>query len=113
MPWSTKKGSDHLYKKNFGFYNKILGYTVNENLRNEQLPKLKPFLSNDDYDEYETLINKNFNGLDDLEHISRKMYGYKKAEDYYEEVTVGEHCSKIKVPTFSLDAKDDMICDFS
>ena len=47
--------------------------------------------------------------LDD--YVYPRMFGYKDRFEYYEAITVAEHLMKIKVPTFTIGADDDQICD--
>ena len=37
------------------------------------------------------------------------MFGYATVKDYYEDISIAENAKNIKVPTFSLDAHDDML----
>lgn len=50
---------------------------------------------------------KNFFEIDSL--YTAKVFGFKNALDYYEQTSVLTHLPKLNVPTFLLNAKDDMM----
>ena len=73
---------------------------------------MKKYLSEEDYNEYETVLKTQWGGLYTLDcHVYTRMFGYKDRWEYYNAVTVGEYLNEIKVPLFSLEADDDQICD--
>ena len=110
-PWSTSKGADFFYKNAFGLYQKAIGLNLSENIRKKQLPKMKPYLSEEDYAHYEKALQENWQGMQVLdEHIFPRMFGYASTQDYYDQVTIAERATSIKVPTFALGAEDDQIC---
>ena len=71
-------------------------------------------LSEEDYRAYKDGLDNNKTGLVGLdEQVYVRMYGYKDVWQYYDYVTVADHVTKIKVPTFALGACDDQIVDKS
>ena len=110
-PWSTSKGSEFFYNNAFGLYQKVIGLSLSEIIRKEQLPQLKEYLSEEDYAYYKHALENNWSGLDVLdEHLYCKMFGFASKQEYYDAVSIAEHVTDIKVPTFALDAKDDQLC---
>ena len=72
---------------------------------------MKPYLSEEDYELYDRVLSKNWQGMQVLdETIFPRMFGYASKQDYYDQNTIAEHATKIKVPTFALGAVDDQIC---
>lgn len=64
-----------------------------------------------DYDELSHALNTNYTGLDHIDkHVYLKMFGYKSLEAYYEDVSMDQDISNIKVPTFAFGAIDDQLC---
>lgn len=109
-PWSAAKGAEFLYNNAFGVYQKVIGLALNEDIRKNQLPQMKPYMSESDYEHYKSVVSSNWSGLKPLdEHVFVKMFGYADTKAYYNAVTVAEHVMNIKVPTFALGANDDQI----
>jgi len=110
-PWSTLKGSEFFYGNAYGVYQKVIGMSLSENIRKQQLPQLRPYISDEDYSIYEAVLASNWQGMLPLdEHVFPRMFGYANRQDYYEKVSVAERLTEIKVPTFALGAADDQIC---
>ena len=110
-PWSTSKGADFFYKNAFGLYQKAIGIKLSEDIRKNQLPLMKPYLSEEDYAHYEKVLVQNWQGMQVLdEQVYVRMFGYASTQDYYDQCTIAERANEIKVPTFALGAEDDQIC---
>ena len=78
---------------------------MNEAIRKEQLPKMKEYLSEEDYNHYNDVLSTNWSGLGPMDdYIFPRMFGYTDRYDYYENITVAEHAHKIKVPTFCFES---------
>ena len=71
---------------------------------------MREYLSEEDFVLYNSMLKNNWTGMDVVDLIYTRMFGYTNRQDYYDEVTIAEHCTDIKVPTFALDALDDPIC---
>ena len=85
---------------------------LSEDIRKYLLPQMKTMLSEDDYQGYKEALENNKNGLQTLdEKVYSKMYGYKDVWHFYDDVTLSDQVSKIKVPTFALGANDDQLCE--
>ena len=111
-PWSAAKGEKYAHSHQFGIYIKVLGVKLTEDIRKQQLPLLKPYLPEEEYDQYETALRTSWLGMLTLDSkVYPRMFGFKDKQDYCESVTVVEHCLNIKVPTFALGSADDQICD--
>lgn len=63
-PWSTSKGSKFFYTNAFGIYQKVIGLSLSEIIRKEQLPALKAYLSEEDYAHYKHVLDTNWSGMD-------------------------------------------------
>jgi len=71
---------------------------------------MREYLSEEDYTLYNSMLEKNWSGMVVVDEIYSKMFGYANKFDYFDDVTIAEYITDIKVPTFALDAKDDQIC---
>ena len=110
-PWSAMKGCDFFYNNCFGLYQKAIGINLSEIIRNDQLPLIREYMSEEDYQHYDSVLANNWQGLNVLdEHVYPRMFGYADKLDYYEQVSVAEIANKIRVPTFGFGAEDDQIC---
>ena len=75
------------------------------------MPKLKPYITDEDYKHYEHAMRTNKTGLDHLdEHVYTRMFGYKNVTEYYTEASIDVVAANIAVPTFCFEAQDDMLC---
>ena len=111
-PWSTLKGSDFFYNNFGGAYQFVIGNNLTSDVLKKQLPLFKKYLKDDEYKQYETALRTSWAGLLTLDdYVYPRMFGYKDRFEYYEAITVAEHLMKIKVPTFTIGADDDQICD--
>lgn len=72
---------------------------------------MKPYLTEKDYKHYEYVLSTNWNGLTTLDiDVIPRMFGFKDRWDYYEAGQMNTRLSKIKIPTFALQARDDWVC---
>ena len=108
--WSIRKGSQFFYENFFGLYQWAIGMNFNSDVKNNQLPKMRPYLSAEDYAHYENALKTNRTGLNHLdEHVYLKMFGYKNVTQYYESVSCDTFLKNVAVPTFGFGAIDDQL----
>ena len=83
-PWSIVKGEYHFYERAYGIYQRVIGTKLNEAIRHDQLPKMKKYLSEEDFNIYNATLATNWSGLSAMDdHIFPRMFGYKGRNDYY------------------------------
>ena len=71
---------------------------------------MKKYLSEEDFKHYTKVLENNWSGLGVFDdHVYPRMFGHKDRIDYQVSCTITEHAENIKVPTFALEAADDMI----
>lgn len=88
-PWSTKTGYRYFYENCWGLFNYFVGLNLNKKYRNEQLPKMKALMSDEEYKWLSNALETNKTGLDHIdEHVIVKMFGYKDVADYYNQVSL-------------------------
>jgi len=92
------------------FINKPYWYYFKGRIHKAVLLK-KEQLQDAGIDVQELLKADNFFKVDNL--YTAKVFGFKDAVDYYEQASVLPHLSKLKVPTYLLNAQDDMMLDKS
>ena len=113
-PWDIKGGESKFFGNFWGIYPWVFGLSLNEETRKNILPKMKKYLSEEDYQEYKRVLDTNRQGMDTLNRgVYRKMFGFKTHEELLEYMTIGDKVKNIKVPTFNLSAKNDQVCDDS
>ena len=95
-PWSPKDGHQYFYSVGFGYFQKVIGLHLNNLIKTEQMPKMKKYLSKEDFEYYMDVLENNKTGLDTLDFkIYVKMFGYKDWVDYYEQCSMGDEVGKI------------------
>ena len=78
---------------------------LSEDIRKNQLPKMKEYLSEEDFNHYNNVLSTNWNGLAPMDdHIFPRMFGYKDKYEYYADISIAEHAHNIKVPTFAFES---------
>lgn len=88
------------------FSNSIYMYSFRSNIQ-EMITTKKEQLSNFGIDVEALLKAKNFFEVDNL--YTAKVFNFKNALDYYEQTSALQYLPKLGVPTFLLNAKDDMM----
>jgi predicted alpha/beta-fold hydrolase len=71
---------------------------------------MKPYLSTQDFQKYETVLQTCTSGQQLEEGIVAPMHGFKDKYDYYSAVSLAGKLRQIKVPTFAIHARDDYVC---
>ena len=107
-PWSTKDGFNFFCNNFYGLYSKVIGICLNNDIKDNILPKMKQYMSEEEYDNYMNVLETNKVGLPVLDkEIYAKMYNFRDVWQYYDFTNVADKVQKIKVPTFALSAVDD------
>ena len=111
-PWSLYHGHRVFWENYKGYSNYVIGHKLNADIKSEHLPQLKQFISKEDYDRYEYALNNNPTGLDHIDReIFTPMFGYRDLMDMYKDISIDLYVGNTAVPTFSLDADDDILTD--
>merc|ERR1719334_2546896 len=111
VPWNLEKGAQFFLKK--WFYSKVLFWNLNR-IMAEQLRHMRKCLTNEEYRRLETVFKNNWEGILTLDdQIFVPQYKFKDKTDYWQNISINykNRVSKIKIPTFALSAKDDLMCD--
>ncbi len=88
------------------FSNSLYMYNFRNNIY-EMIQLKKQQLANFGIDVEALLKAKNFFEVDNL--YTAKVFNFENATDYYEKTSVLPHLPKLRIPTFLLNAKDDMM----
>lgn len=88
------------------FSNSLYMYSFRISIQ-QLITSKKEQLTNFGIDVEALLKAKNFFEVDNL--YTAKVFNFKNALDYYEQTSVLPHLPKLKIPTFLLNAKDDMM----
>ena len=62
-PWNCREGVRFFREKFFGLYSQVIGNALNDDIRDKILPKMKPMLSEEDYEAYKQALDNNKDGL--------------------------------------------------
>ena len=69
-PWNTRDNEEYFFKSMHGLCQRAVGLNLNRELRRKVLPKMKPYLSAEEYEAYAHALATNKTGLDHLnQHI--------------------------------------------
>ena len=83
-PWSIADGVGMFYGSGLGFYAWVIGMNLSRLIRTYQLPKLRQYMSMEDYKYYSEFFENNWDGLRGIDiHVYPRMFGYKDVKDYY------------------------------
>ena len=107
-PWDLDETNKFFYRNMGGLYSKSMGSRLNSITLHQILPKMKAYMTDEEYKYYENALQTNKHGLQGFdEKIYPRMFGYKDANEYYQKESLMPDIHKIKVPTFALHSKDD------
>ena len=110
-PWHCRDNNDYFINNLWGIPQRVVSLTLNHDLWKKVLPKMKPYLSEETYKQYEHAFETNKVGIDHLnQKVIEPMYGFKTHFGYLDYCTLAGRLSEISVPTFGLSAVDDAMC---